>query len=230
MNQKEQNKRFLKIFFDGLYFENPVFGLFLGLTVAILVSTTIQKAYAMGILMLLNLLIIETLLSLFRKHLSLFSSRILAVFFSAALATIEGMFLVAFLPEIGVLGFAGNDDAVLITVVPFLATSSLILAKGEKALSLDPLAAFMDAFGSGIGYLASLVILAFFREFLGTGKFTYIDDQRVKEIVVFSSPFGILTTPFGGFLFTGIFSAIHSAVVSLIARKKEQSLLRKEAH
>ncbi|MDY6064417.1 MAG: Rnf-Nqr domain containing protein, partial [Candidatus Enterosoma sp.] len=84
----ENKKGFLRSFVDGLFFNNPVLSLFLGLTLAVIATARVQVALAIGAIVVLVLLITNLILSLLRKDLSKVTAAVVAAIISAGLSTI----------------------------------------------------------------------------------------------------------------------------------------------
>ncbi|MDY2895665.1 MAG: Rnf-Nqr domain containing protein, partial [Candidatus Enterosoma sp.] len=74
----ESKKGFLRSFVDGLFFNNPVLSLFLGLTIAVIATARVQAALAIGAIVVLVLLITNLILSLLRKNLSKVTAAVVA--------------------------------------------------------------------------------------------------------------------------------------------------------
>ena len=223
----EQTKKgFLSSFLDGLYFNNPVLTLFLGLTLAVLATTRFQTALMVGVLTLFILFFTVLIVSLCHSFLNKVGATILSAILSACFATVTMLLLVAYAPK---LIDTENEKAIaLLTLVPFISTTSLVLIKGQESLE-HPLSDNLgDALGSGIGFLLALVLIAFVRELLATGAitFTAIDGTSSTWTAWSGWTLGILSQPFGGFFLVAIFSGIHLAILEA---KKQKASVAKEA-
>ena len=75
------------------------------------------------------------------------------------------MFSQAYLPEL---------YSKLGVFISLIVVNCIVLGRAEAFASKnDVLNSFFDAIGNGIGYTLAIVIIAVFREFLGTGGFTF---------------------------------------------------------
>ncbi|MFA6624835.1 MAG: Rnf-Nqr domain containing protein [Bacilli bacterium] len=226
---KNTKKSFGQSFLTGLFFKNPAFSLYLGLAVAVLGTTMLENAFVIGILVLVNLVICNVLVSLLRKNLSKAEALVLTAILSAGLVTFEMILLKAFFPAIAD-SEALYKNTLVITFIPFLATSSLVLAKSEQALSNDPLTSLADSLGSGIGYLLALLLIALFREVLATGEISFTTGENVQLVIhLFDIKMSAFGKAFGGFFFLGIFAGLHNLILTKVEVCKTKALSKKEA-
>lgn len=222
-------KKGFKIFIDGLYVKNPVLSLFLGLTIAVLGTTCLSNAIAVSVIVLVTLVITEVATSLLRNKVDYFISCIIAVLISAMMSTLATFLLAAFYPSIGLESYSDYSNTLVTGVIPFVAVSSIYLCKGKEALELKPNEALADSFGSGLGFLFALCIIAFFREILATGELSFsFPDGTQLYVHLFDFTMPIFAQPFGGLLFTGLVSGFHGCVVGYINNKRTLSLQRGE--
>lgn len=222
-------KKKLKIFIDGLYVKNPVLSLFLGLTLAVLATTCLSNAVVISLIVLVSLVITEFVISLLRNKIDHFVSCLIAILICAFTSTLVSFLLAAFYPSIGLETYSDYSNTLVTGVVPFAAVSSIYLFKGKEALTLKPGEALADSIGSGLGFLFALCLIAFFREILATGElaFSFPDGtQGYVHLFDFTIPF--LAQPFGGLLFTGLFSGFHGCVVGYINNKRLVALQKGE--
>jgi len=226
---KNTKKSFGQSFLTGLFFKNPAFSLYLGLAVAVLGTTMLENAFVIGILVLVNLVICNVLVSLLRKNLSKAEALVLTAILSAGLVTFEMILLKAFFPAIAD-SEALYKNTLVITFIPFLATSSLVLAKSEQALSNDPLTSLADSLCSGIGYLLALLLIALFREVLATGEISFTTGENVQLVIhLFDIKMSAFGKAFGGFFFLGIFAGLHNLILTKVEVCKTKALSKKEA-
>ena len=80
----------------------------------------------------------------------------------ATFVTLVDMFLNAYVPAV---------YASLGLFIPLIVVNCLILARAESFASKNTIfPSIVDGFSNGFGYLVAIVILAFFRELIGSGK------------------------------------------------------------
>jgi len=229
--ENEKKPSFGKTFLDALYVKNPVFSLFLGLTIALLATNRLQTAFIVGLIVFVDLLLTESIVSLLRNHLGKAGAYLLSSALSAGFATLGGILVSNTMGYLIDAKTASDSLVEILTVlVPFAATSSLVLAKSEDALTRPFALTLADSLGSGLGYLLALLVLALFREFLATGGVTFIGPDRLSYGPMLKNfpKISLLAKPFGGFLFAGLFSGIHGSIVLGIRKHQEKRLSAQE--
>ncbi len=220
----EEDKRSCgRIFLDGLYYKNPVLSLFLGLTLAVLCTTTLESALFISVIVLIDLVIVETFLSAVRKWMGKLSSYLLALNLSAHICTALA-FLIAWLFPYAIIESVAPYESILINaLVPFIATSSVILCKGREANHLRVGQALCDSLGSGIGFMWALLLIALIREILGTGELCFTISMTEQIYVhLFDTGFDLMVQPVGGLFLTGFISGIHLGFVRRHDKKLER--------
>ena len=226
----EQKKRNLFLtFFDGIYLKNPVLSLFLGLTLAILVTTNVQASLYLGAIVLVTMVVVEVFCSLFRKVLGKILSYCLAAILSAAISCIAVMVLSAYYPIVAIPGVGGFANVLIVSFIPFVSTTSAVLVKGQQATEQGFGHALFDGLGSGIGFVLALCLIAVFRELLGTGELVFTldaDRQLFVHAMDFTLPFFL--TPFGGFLMTGLVSGFHASICRAFENRKKPAAVKGE--
>ena len=224
----ESKKGFLRSFVDGLFFNNPVLSLFLGLTLAVIATARVQAALAIGAIVVLVLLITNLILSLLRKNLSKVTAAVVAAIISAGLSTIAMILVGKFF------GFLTQAEPTkysiaLLPIIPFVAVTSLVVQKSEDILSRDFTDTLGDTLGSALGFFLVLVLISLIREALASGAITFVKaDTTVAQLTLWdASKFKIVMmgNTFGGLLLVGLFSGLHLAIISFIkkpAQKEEK--------
>lgn len=224
----ENKKGFLRSFVDGLFFNNPVLSLFLGITLAVIATARVQAALAIGAIVVLVLLITNLILSLLRKNLSKVTAAVVAAIISAGLSTIAmilvGEFFV-FLTQ----AEPTKYSIALLPIIPFVAVTSLVVQKSEDILSRDFTDTLGDTLGSALGFFLVLVLISLIREVLASGAITFVKaDTTVAQLALWDASkfkIGMMSNTFGGLLLVGLFSGLHLAIISFIkkpAQKEEK--------
>ena len=223
----ENKKGFLRSFVDGLFFNNPVLSLFLGLTLAVIATARVQAALAIGAIVVLVLLITNLILSLLRKNLSKVTAAVVAII-SAGLSTIAMILVGKFF------GFLTQAEPTkysiaLLPIIPFVAVTSLVVQKSEDILSRDFTDTLGDTLGSALGFFLVLVLISLIREVLASGAITFVKaDTTVAQLALWDASkfkIGMMSNTFGGLLLVGLFSGLHLAIISFIkkpAQKEEK--------
>ena len=208
----EKKKSALNIFLDGLLYKNPILSLFLGIAVAVLVSSQLEVALLAGAVVLVDLLITSCVVGALRKHLDKITAALVALFISAGIAA---SFVMVFTK------FAANAS-ILLAAVPFVATTSIVIEKSEEHLSRSVKETLIDSLGSGLGFIIAIAIVAVICEFFGTGGINFNVFSGADKVTILSKPISYLAKPFGGLLVTGVVCGIFNCVMNIIVSRKEK--------
>ncbi|MDF9867091.1 electron transport complex protein RnfE [Bacilli bacterium PM5-3] len=208
-----KSKELFNIFTAGIFKENPIFVLFLGMCPALGVTTSVVNAIGMGVGVIFVLLLSNVIISLIR-NIVMDEIRIpVFIVIIASLVTLLQMFMQAYTIELY------NSMKVFI---PLITVNCIILGRAEAFASKNgPVKSAIDGVGMGIGFMIGLFAIAFFRELLGTGA--------IAGFQIFPAEFAIpvFTTAVGAFLTLGILAGI--AMVYSNHKKDVQEALEKAA-
>lgn len=151
----------IKKYLGPLNKENPVTVQVLGVCSALAVTAQMKPAVVMSISVALVSAFSNLILSLLRNTIPSRIRIIVQLIVIATLVIMVDMFLQAYFYEISKL---------LSVFVGLIITNCIIMGRVEAfALSHKPLPSFIDGLANGLGYGLVLVIVAFFRELLGSG-------------------------------------------------------------
>ncbi|MGM0419537.1 MAG: electron transport complex subunit RsxE [Bacillota bacterium] len=193
-----------KVFVNGLWKENPIIRLVIGLCPTLAVTNTVENGLAMGLATSFVLISSEIVISLIKKWIPnnvRIPSFILII---ATFVTFTDYYLAAFFPEI---------SESLSLFIPLIVVNCLILGRQEAFASKNPThRAIIDGVGMGIGFTWVLVLLSTIREILGMGSFFGIDLLGAAY-----EPMIIMILPGGAFLSLGVLVGI----MNMISRKVE---------
>lgn len=146
---------------NGIYRENPVFKLALGMCPFLAVTTSVENALGMGAAATFVLICSNFLVSLFRN---LIPSKVRIpcyIVIIATFVTLVDMVMNAYLPDL---------HRSLGIFIPLIVVNCIILGRAEGFANRHPvLSSLADGIGMGIGFTLAMVILATFRELLGNG-------------------------------------------------------------
>lgn len=198
----EQTKKgsLKKPFIAGLIAENPVFVSLLGMCPTLATTKSLESAIGMGLLVILTLMGSNVLISLLRKIIPGEVKIPCYIIIIATFVTIIKMATEAFLPEL---------YSSLGVFISLIVVNCIILGRAEAFASKNgPLASFMDALGSGLGFTMAISIIAIIREVLGTGAISvgvYFPIGKAYYLHLFPSKFAIslFVQSAGGFLTLG---------------------------
>jgi len=150
-----------KIFFNPLSKNNPVIVQVLGICSALAVTVKLEPAIVMALSVSIIVAFSSAVISLLRNTIPSRVRIIAQLVIVAALVTVVDMFLKAYAYEV---------SKQLSVFVGLIITNCILLGRLEAfALGNKPWISFIDGFGNGLGYGMILVIVAFFRELLGSG-------------------------------------------------------------
>lgn len=180
----------LSDFTKGLWRNNPVFVLALGLCPTLAVTTSGKNAIGMGVstifVLVLSNVIIATIKNVIPDKIRIPCYIVVIAF----LVTVVDLVLAGFFPEIS------NAIGLFIKLI---VVNCIILGRAEAFASKNSIfRAFMDGLGMGIGFLIALLMIGCTREILGANK--------LFGFVVFPGwqPIGIFILPAGAFLTMGL--------------------------
>ena len=199
----------MKTILNGIKNENPIFVLMLGLCPALAVTTKFENAYLMGICVLFVLIFSSIIVSLLRGIIP--ENVRIPVY-----VLIVGTFVTAIEMLLG--RYAKEIQGILGIYLPLIVVNCVVLGRCLSIYGKEKVGkSFLDAVGIGLGYTVALLIIAFFREVLGTNTITLMDKisvftgyRAVYQILPFTSifPISVLTTPAGAFLTIGVLLGI----------------------
>lgn len=156
------SKKNKSILFNPLSQENPVLVQILGICSSLAVTASLEPAIAMGISVIAVLAFSNVIISLIRNTIPSTIRIIVQLVVVAALVIIVQQFLAAFSYDV---------SKQLSVFVGLIITNCILMGRLEAfALNNRPWESFLDGIGNGLGYTIVLVIVAFFRELLGSGR------------------------------------------------------------
>lgn len=151
----------LKKYLGPLNKDNPVLVQVLGVCSALAVTVQMKPAVVMGISVAVVTGFSNLILSLLRNTIPSRIRIIVQLVIVAALVIIVDQFLQAYLYDV---------SKMLSVFVGLIITNCIVMGRIEAfALSHKPIPSFLDGIFNGFGYGLVLVIVAFFRELLGSG-------------------------------------------------------------
>ncbi len=179
-------------FTAGLWSENPVFRLLLGMCPTLAVTAAVKPAITMGGCVIFVLLCSNIVVSLMRNLLKPHLRILMFTLTIATFVTIADLFLKAYMPDM---------SEALGPYVPLIIVNCIIICRAEACASKNGLAiSIIDAIGMGLGFTLAVCVLAAVRELLGTGK--------ILDIVILSDkvfePWLVMIMPAGAFITLGL--------------------------
>ena len=155
------SKRNKEVLFNPLSKDNPVLVQILGICSTLAVTASLKPAIVMGLSVITVLAFSNVIISLIRKTIPTTIRIIVQLVVVAALVIVVQQFLVAY----------DYDVSLQLNVfIGLIITNCILMGRLEAfALNNKPWPSFLDGVGNGLGYMLILVIVAFFRELLGSG-------------------------------------------------------------
>lgn len=142
--------------------DNPVIVQVLGICSALAVTAKLEPALVMTVSVTAVLALANVIISLLRNTIPTSIRIIVQLVVVAALVVIVDQVLKAYNYEV---------SKALSVFIGLIITNCIIMGRLEAfAMTNRPWAAFLDGIGNGLGYGIILVIVAFFRELLGSGS------------------------------------------------------------
>ena len=158
MSEKISNS---KVLFNPLSKDNPVIVQILGICSALAVTAKLEPAIVMGLSVVAVLAFACVIVSLIRKTIPTSVRIIVQLVVVAGLVVIVNQLLMA---------YAYDVSKQLSVFIGLIITNCILMGRLEAfAMGNKPWPAFLDGVGNGLGYAIILVIVAFFRELLGSG-------------------------------------------------------------
>ena len=192
-------------FLKGIIKENPLFVSVLGTCPALATTKTIEAAIGMGLLFTVVLICSNVIISLLRKVIAEEIRTPAYIVVIATFVTIVKMLTNAFLPEL---------YSTLGVFISLIVVNCIVLGRAEAYASKNgPFDSFIDALGMGVGYTLALILMAFFRELLGTGGFTVgsiftFIPKATLQIIPKVYAISLFKTPVGAFIVFGLILAV----------------------
>lgn len=170
----EKNK---EVLLGPLSVNNPVIVQMLGICSALAVTSKLEPAIVMGLSVTAVVAFANVIISLLRNTIPNRIRIIVQLVVVAALVTIVSEVLKA---------FAYDVNKQLSVFVGLIITNCILMGRLEAfAMQNGPWESFLDGVGNGLGYAKILVIVAFFRELLGSGTllgFNILNYEPLQKI------------------------------------------------
>ena len=150
-----------KVFFNPFSKNNPVVVQILGICSVLAVTAKLEPAIVMGLSVIAVLAFSNVIISLIRNTIPTSVRIIVQLVVVAGLVIIVSELLTAYAYEVSVQ---------LSVFIGLIITNCILMGRLEAfAMANRPWPSFLDGVGNGIGYTIILIIVAFFRELLGSG-------------------------------------------------------------
>jgi electron transport complex protein RnfE len=202
--------RFWNELIKGLWKENPIFRLVLGMCPALAVTTSVENSLGMGVAATFVLVCSNIVISSVRN---LIPAKVRIPCFIVVIAT--------FVTIVDLLmnGYANELHKSLGLFIPLIVVNCIILGRAEAFASKNPiLLSIADGLGMGLGFTLGLSILGAFREILGEGSITIWGDIGFQ--VTGMQPMVLMILAPGGFIALGILLGFMNHLQALSAKRR----------
>ena len=198
---------------NGLFFQNPVFVLMLGLCPALATTISLRNSIGMGVATTVVLICSNLVISLLRNVLPDGIRAISFAVICAAFAAAVDLLMQAFAPDL---------SEVLGLFIPLIAVNCFILGRTKAfACQNPPVQSVLDGLFTGLGFTGALAVVGAVREILGSGTI-----WGTPVPVLDSYPVMLLLSPCGGLITLGVLLAL----VQFIRRPKSPTEREVEQH
>ncbi|MCL2831820.1 MAG: electron transport complex subunit RsxE [Treponema sp.] len=194
-------KKFARLFTNGIFRENPLLVLMIGLCSSLAVTTEIANGIGMGLSMTFVLLMSEVVISAFRKLIP-DSIRIpIFIIVIAAFTTVIDYVLKAWFPDL---------SKAMGVFIPLIVVNCIIMGRVEGFAYKSPISEVIpDALGMGLGYTWVLTGISLIRELLGSG--TLLGFRALPQSY---TPIIFFILPPGGFIIFALFISLNIFIKS----------------
>jgi electron transport complex protein RnfE len=206
-------KRLWREFIKGLWEENPIFRLVLGMCPTLAVTTSVENSLGMGMAATFVLVCSNIVISSFR---SLIPKKVRIPCFIVVIATFVTIV------DLMMNGFAHELHKNLGLFIPLIVVNCVILGRAEAFASKHSvLLSTVDGIGMGLGFTLGLAVLGATRELLGSSSITVWGSVRFE----FAGPQPLLLMVLapGGFIALGCLLALMNHIQSALAARRGEA-------
>ena len=185
-----------KVLAEPLVNNNPITLQVLGICSALAVTSQMSTSLIMALALTLVTAFSSAAISAIRNHIPSSIRIIVQMTIIASLVIVVDQILKAFAYEV---------SKQLSVFVGLIITNCIVMGRAEGyAMKNPPLESFMDGIGNGLGYSLILIIVAFFRETLGSGKLLGIEVFKLTKDGGWYDPNGLMLLPPSAFFIIGL--------------------------
>jgi len=185
-----------KVLTDPLVANNPITLQVLGICSALAVTSQMSTSLIMAVALTAVTACSSAAISSIRNHIPSSIRIIVQMTIIASLVIVVDQVLKA---------FAYDVSKQLSVFVGLIITNCIVMGRAEAyAMKNPPMASFIDGIGNGLGYSLILVIVAFFRELLGSGKLLGIEVFPLIKDGGWYEPNGMMLLPPSAFFLIGL--------------------------
>ncbi|NOT10760.1 MAG: NADH:ubiquinone reductase (Na(+)-transporting) subunit D [Methylococcaceae bacterium] len=185
-----------KVLVEPLVNNNPITLQVLGICSALAVTSQMSTSLIMALALTLVTAFSSAAISAIRNHIPSSIRIIVQMTIIASLVIVVDQILKA---------VAYDVSKQLSVFVGLIITNCIVMGRAEGyAMKNPPLESFIDGIGNGAGYSLILIIVAFFRETLGSGKLLGYEVFKLTKDGGWYEPNGLMLLPPSAFFIIGI--------------------------
>ena len=190
------NSETRKVLTEPLVNDNPITLQVLGICSALAVTSQMSTSLIMALALTAVTACSSAAISSIRNHIPGSIRIIVQMTIIASLVIVVDQVLKAFVYDI---------SKQLSVFVGLIITNCIVMGRAEAfAMKNPPLESFIDGIGNGLGYSLILIIVAFFRELLGSGKLLGIEIFPLTKDGGWYDPNGLMLLPPSAFFIIGL--------------------------
>ena len=190
------DKETKKVLFEPLVDNNPITLQVLGVCSALAVTSQMSTSLIMALALTSVTACSSAAISAVREHIPSSIRIIVQMIIIASLVIVVDQLLKA---------FAFDVSKKLSVFVGLIITNCIVMGRAEAyAMKNPPMQSFVDGIGNGLGYSLILVIVALFRETLGSGKLLGFDVLPLVKDGGWYVPNGMMLLPPSAFFIIGL--------------------------
>lgn len=190
---KKKDKSSVFEFTKGIFAQNPIFTLVLGLCPTLAVTTSVENALGMGVATFFVLVSSSFLVSVFKQRIPAQIRIPVFILVIATFVTVAELFMAAYTPAL---------SKSLGIFIPLIVVNCIVLGRIEAFASKKQVSrSLLDATGMGLGFTLALLALGGIREILGTGSIVFSGARIISIPIVGAS--AMILSP-GAFLTLGL--------------------------
>lgn len=186
-----------EVLLDPLFDNNPIALQVLGICSALAVTTKLETAVVMAVAVTAVIALSNTAVSVLRNYIPPSIRIIVQLTIIASLVIVTDQILKAYVYEI---------SKQLSVFVGLIITNCIVMGRAEAfAMQNGPWRSFVDGIGNGLGYGLVLIVVAFFRELLGSGKLYGVEILPLVQDGGWYQPNGLMVLSPAAFFLIAVF-------------------------
>lgn len=185
-----------KILLDPLHVNNPITLQVLGICSALAITNQLQPALVMSAALTFVLIGSNMTISAIRNHIPGSVRIIVQLAIIASLVIVADQILRAYVYDV---------SKQLTVYVGLIITNCIVMGRAEAFAMANPVGkTAIDSLGNAIGYSAILIVVAFFRELLGSGTLYGYEVLKTTSNGGWYQPNGLMVLSPGAFFLIGL--------------------------